>query len=421
MVSMPGSKVSHTADQRLRRIESLTDAALAHLDVEDLLAELLERVRELLRVDTAAVLLLDPSAQYLVSAAARGLEEEVRQGTRIPVGKGFAGRIAADRRPVVIDDVDHSDVLNPLLRQKGIRSLLGVPLLISGAVIGVLHVGTLSARHFTVDDVDLLQVVADRAALATQASLTRIERTAATALQRSLVPTRLPTIAGYEFAARYVAGQGGSVGGDWYDVFVLPSGSVGVTVGDVAGAGLAAAVVMGRLRSSLRAYALDYDDPGEVLSSLDRKVRHFEPGTMTTVLYAVIEPQSQQLHLSVAGHPVPVLAVPRRPAALIDLPIDVPIGVRAPRPRRTSTIEFPPGALACFYTDGLVERRDSTLDAGLERLRASVTADPAEFVCANVMNKLVGRTSAEDDIALLTVRRDDSSPATAPDTAKPER
>ncbi|HEX2297079.1 MAG TPA: GAF domain-containing SpoIIE family protein phosphatase [Pseudonocardiaceae bacterium] len=396
---------SRPADQRLRRIESLIDVTLAHLDVEDLLAELLERVRELLRADTAAVLLLDPSSQYLVAAAARGLEEEVHQGTRVPVGEGFAGRIAAGKRPVVIDDVDHADVLNPILRQKRIRSLLGVPLLIGGAVIGVLHVGTLSPRRFAVEDVDLLQVVADRAALATQASLTRVGQAAATELQRSLAPARLPSVAGYEFAGRYVAGRGGSVGGDWYDVFVLPSGSVGVAVGDVVGAGLSAAVVMGRLRSALRAYALDYVDPGEVLSSLDRKVQHFEPGAMATVLYAVIEPQSHQLHVSVAGHPIPVLAVPNRPAEVLDLPIDLLIGVRPHQLRRTSTVELPPGAVICFYTDGLVERRDSTLDVGVERLRDSVTTDPAEFVCANVMNKLVGRTSLDDDIALLAVRR----------------
>jgi putative methionine-R-sulfoxide reductase with GAF domain len=404
--SMHGSR---SAGQRLRQVESLTDATLAHLSVEALLAELLDRVRDLLRVDTAAVLLLDPSSRYLVATAARGLEEEVRQGTRIPVGQGFAGRIAAGRQPVVIDDVDHADVLNPLLRLKGIRSLLGVPLLVGGSVLGVLHVGSLSVRHFLDEDVALLQMVADRAALATQASLSRADRAAAAALQRSLVPARLPTVAGYEFAARYVAGQG-SVGGDWYDVFVLPSASVGLAVGDVAGAGLSAAVVMGRLRSALRAYALDHEDPGDVLSNLDRMVQHFEPGTMTTVLYAVLEPESQLLHLSVAGHPLPVLALPHCPAALLDLPIDVPIGVRTQRRRRTSTVDMPPGALLCCYTDGLVERRNSTLDAGTDQLRASVTADPPEMVCASVMNNLVGAATPDDDIALLTMRRDRSAP-----------
>ncbi|OLT19439.1 hypothetical protein BJF78_10695 [Pseudonocardia sp. CNS-139] len=103
---------------RLRRIEAVTDSALAHLDVEELLDELLDRVRELLSADTAAVLLLDPSARYLVATAARGIEEEVRQGVRIPIGKGFAGRIAALKQPVYLDRVDHSTVLNPILREK---------------------------------------------------------------------------------------------------------------------------------------------------------------------------------------------------------------------------------------------------------------------------------------------------------------
>lgn len=394
----------------MRQIEALTDTTLARLDVDELLAELLDRIQEILQVDTVAVLLLDASSQFLVATAARGLEEELRQGTRIPIGKGFAGRIAAEGQPVIIDDVDHWAIINPLLRQKKIRSLLGVPLLIGGAVIGVLHVGTLSTRNFTDEDADLLQVVADRVALATQASFAKIDRAAATVLQRSLVPAGLPAVAGYELAARYVAGQSGSVGGDWYDVFVLPSDSVGVVVGDVAGGGLTAAVVMGRLRSALRAYALDDTDPDKVLSKLDRSMQHFEPGTMATVLYAVIEPQSQRLHLSVAGHPVPVLALPGRPATFLDLPIDVPVGVRADRTRRTTTVELPPGALICFYTDGLVERRNSTLDDGLERLRAVLTAGPPESVCANVMNRLIGSTFPDDDIALLALRRDSSSP-----------
>jgi sigma-B regulation protein RsbU (phosphoserine phosphatase) len=102
---------------RLRRLETVTDAGLAQLDVDELLDELLDRVRELLAVDTAAVLLLNPSGRYLVATAARGIEEEVSQGVRIPLGKGFAGRIAAEKRPVILEQVDHTNVLNPLLRE----------------------------------------------------------------------------------------------------------------------------------------------------------------------------------------------------------------------------------------------------------------------------------------------------------------
>jgi signal transduction histidine kinase len=102
----------------------------------------------------------------LVARAAVGIEEEVEQGVRIPVGRGFAGRVAAERRPVILEDVDHADVLNPILREKGIKSMLGVPLLVRGEVIGVLHVGALVHRDFTRNDVELLELVAARVALA---------------------------------------------------------------------------------------------------------------------------------------------------------------------------------------------------------------------------------------------------------------
>jgi signal transduction histidine kinase len=156
-----GSSAEH-----VRRLQSVTDAALAHLQLDALLAALLERTRVILEVDTCAILLLDEDTDELVARAALGIEEEVEQGVRIPVGGGFAGQIAADKRPVILDDVDHSNVLNPILREKGIKSMFGVPLVVEGEVLGVLHVGSLVPRQFREDEVELLQLVADRAALA---------------------------------------------------------------------------------------------------------------------------------------------------------------------------------------------------------------------------------------------------------------
>jgi signal transduction histidine kinase len=165
--------------ERLRRLQLVTDAALAHLRLDDLLEALLARTRDALDADTCAVLLLDQTGAELVARAAVGLEEEVERGVRIPVGRGFAGRIAAERRPVVIEDVDHAEVFNPLLREKGVRSLVGAPLLVEGRVLGVLHVGTLAPRRFEPDDVELLQLVADRVAIAIEhARLFEAERDA---------------------------------------------------------------------------------------------------------------------------------------------------------------------------------------------------------------------------------------------------
>ncbi|MCA1708845.1 MAG: SpoIIE family protein phosphatase, partial [Actinobacteria bacterium] len=400
--------MSGIGDYRLRRIESVTDSALAHLDVEDLLVELLDRVRELLAVETATVLLLDSSSQELVVTAARGIEAAVREAVRVPMGKGFAGRVAVEKQPVIIEQVDQTNVLYPIFAEHGICSLLGVPMLTSGTVIGVLHVGALVPRRFTDDDVRLLQIVADRVAFATQSRRVEVERTAATALQRNLLPARLPVVPGLELAARYVPAENGRVSGDWYDVFTLPSGWLCIVIGDVVGRGLVAAEVMGRLRCALRAYTLLGGDPAEVLGRLDQQVQHFEPEMMATVLLAMFEPSLERLHLSSAGHPPPVLALPDQPAALLGVPSDHPVGVPSGPRRRATTVTLPPGGLLCFYTDGLVESREIPLDAGLRRLCESVRAGPVDSVCRTVMAQFVGGDPPGDDVAVLAARRQDS-------------
>jgi phosphoserine phosphatase RsbU/P len=404
-----------TAADRLRDIESVADAALSRLDEQSLLDTLVERVKNVVQADTAAVLLLDEAAGQLVATAASGIEEEVRQGVRIPLGAGFAGRVAASREPVILNTVDRTTVVNPLLVDRGIKSLLGVPLLVGGNVIGVLHVGSLSGRPFGQQDVELLQLAADRAALALHSLMTQDNELAAVALQRSLLPTALPAVPGADLAARYIAGTG-TVGGDWYDVFVLPDGRLGVVVGDVAGSGLAAAVIMGRMRSALRAYVLHTADPATALRMLDRKMQYFEPDAMATVLYGLYTPGTGEIEISSAGHLPPVLAAPGEQAGPLQLMTDPPIGVADDQPRRSVTSIIPPGALLCFFTDGLVERRGQVIDRGVNQLAATlgrqIAAGPgdaadlaAENACTEVMRALVGNAPSPDDIAVLMLSR----------------
>jgi phosphoserine phosphatase RsbU/P len=218
------------------------------------------------------------------------------------------------------------------------------------------------------------------------------------------VPSALPVIADIEMAARYTPGTA-IVGGDWYDVFTLPSGELGVVMGDVAGQGLRAAVIMGRMRSALRAYALESDDPAEVLGKLDRKMQHFERGVMATVLYAVCDPGLKWARIASAGHWPPVLAVPGGGTALLEITPGVLIGVDDVPRRRSTTVEIPPGSVLCFYTDGLVERRDTAIETNFARLCESVVPGPPDTVCASVMAALIGREAVRDDVALLTLRR----------------
>jgi serine phosphatase RsbU (regulator of sigma subunit) len=394
-------------EERLRRLEAVTDVALSRLGVDELLPELLDRVRDLLGTDTAAVLLMDNDGQFLVATAARGIEEEVRQGSRVPLGRGFAGRVAAERHPVIIADVTPATVVNPVLLIKGVRSMLGVPLLDGAEVLGVLHVGTLTPRTFTSRDVTLLEQAADRAALAIRAGRSRADEAAAGALQRSLAPQQLPAFPGLDLAARYVPGSLSGVGGDWYDVFALPGGRIGLTIGDVMGHGLRAATVMGRLRSALRAYALEFGDPATVIERLDRSIQHFEPGQTATVVYAVFDPQAGTVRLATAGHMPPVVSTPGSRAELVDLAAELMLGVEPGVRRHTVEVELAQGGLFCLFTDGLVERRGQDLDDSLERLRRALNPEvsSAEAACADVMSDLIGSDRTEDDVALLVVRR----------------
>src|SRR3954471_16057410 len=306
--------------QRLRDLQQVTDAALAYLPLDRLLEELLARVREIVEADTAAILLLEEDGRTLVARAAKGIEEEVEQGVRIPVGMGFAGRIAAQRRPVRIPDVNHADVLNPILREKGLTSLLGAPLLVEGRVIGVLHVGTLQARDFSDEDEDLLQRAADRAALAINARLYERQRGLTEEIQRSVFPSPLPSFPGVSLAARYKPAAGATLGGDWYDAFMLPGGALGLAIGDVVGRGFKAAAMMGQLRAALRAYALDGGSPIAIVSKLNVLLRQIEPGGSATVLSLMLDPATGAITLSSAGHPPPLLISPDGSREFLRLP-----------------------------------------------------------------------------------------------------
>lgn len=396
-----GGVVTEESGEQLRRLLAVTDAALAQLDVDDLLAELASRTRELMGADTAAILLLDPAGRELVAIAASGLEEEVRLGVRIPAGEGFAGTIAATGRPLVIDHVDRTTVVNQILIEEHLAVMAGVPIVAAGRMLGVLHVGSRHPRRFQAGDIELLRMVADRAALAAEARMSRLERQTTVALQRSLLPARPPEIPGFDVAARYVPGADVGVGGDWYDMFALPSGHVGVVIGDVAGNGLRAAVVMGRIRSALRAYALESDDPADVLTRLDRKIQLFEPGAMATVAYAVVDPARQHLTVSLAGHLPPIL-LDDAGARLLDMRADLPLGAYPNVARRNTTVPLPHALL--FYTDGLVERRGEILDTGIATLLAALAPGTADDLCAQATTVL-NHAPATDDVALIAVRR----------------
>jgi anti-sigma regulatory factor (Ser/Thr protein kinase)/putative methionine-R-sulfoxide reductase with GAF domain len=394
--------------EQVRHLYQLSDPALSELGLEDLLLELLDWVQEALAVDTIAILLFDEEKQQLVARAAKGIEEEVEQGVTIPIGRGFAGRIAAQRVAIFIADVDHADILNPILREKGIRSLLGVPLIVEGKLIGVMHVGSLVPRTFGPRDLAVLQLAAARAAPAIERarlfSEFEHEHEVAVLLQRSLLPGRLPDMLGVSVAARYSPARD-EVGGDWYDVIELPGGLLGLVIGDVVGHGVKAAALMGQLRTAVRSYAIEGHGPGRTLELADRFVQSMGEYAMATAAYAIVDPETGMARIATAGHPPPVL-VSGQSARTLEITPCAPLGGFPYGSCPEHELTLPTDDIFVLYTDGLVERRHVPLNDSIDELLALLAdARSPDDACQLAIAGMTPEEGAPDDLAILAVTR----------------
>ncbi|MDX3643445.1 PP2C family protein-serine/threonine phosphatase [Streptomyces sp. MB09-02B] len=234
------------------------------------------------------------------------------------------------------------------------------------------------------------------------------EREVALALQAAMLPPPGPT-GSHDAAVRYRPAVGAlNVCGDWYDLVGLDGGGLAVAVGDVVGHGLAAACVMGQLRSALSGATRVADGPAQALEALDRYARSVDGAESTTVVTTFIDWDDRTITYSCAGHPPPALVRPDGTVTFLDGATDPPLAARpvqVPRPQaRTPFVE---GSTLVLYTDGLIERRTESIDAGLERLAASLAhhrgQDP-ETLADALLTDLLPPTGTTDDTALIVLR-----------------
>ncbi|MET9528756.1 PP2C family protein-serine/threonine phosphatase [Streptomyces coeruleorubidus] len=288
------------------------------------------------------------------------------------------------------------------------RPLLCVPLPTRRAPLGVLTLSPPGAR-WDPDDAVMLIELTRRASIAID-NARRFEhnRDIAETLQRALL-TDLPATPGLSLAARYLpATHGLNIGGDWYDAFPQRDGGLITVVGDVTGHGLHAAVMMSQLRTALRAYAVDGDSPGRLLTRLHRFLHHLQPDLYATAVIARLHPDEPTLTWAAAGHPPPVLRLPdgtvrtldAKPGAMLGIPLTQEIG--------DHTVRLSPGSTLALYTDGLVERRAQGIDPGIERLAsalggfrsAELDAD-LEGSADRILHPLLSDSERDDDVCLL--------------------
>jgi PAS domain S-box-containing protein len=365
---------------RLARVAALTDG-LDGLALGDLVDELCRRLHEVLHADGAAVRVVDP-AGVVVADAVRGADGDAGRALR----QALAGPGGA---------VETGD------------ATVGVPLRAGGELFGAVAVagadgGTpASQRHA------LVAHAAERAALIIRRTLLlEREQHVASTLQRDLLPQSLPDLPGLSLAAHFRAGGHGiEVGGDWYDVIPLAGGRVGLVVGDVAGRGVAAAARMGQLRSVARAYALEGHAPAAFAQRMNVYHRALSPDELTTLIYAVIEPDRERLRFVNAGHPPPLLIPVGGQARLLE-GVTPPLGVSDIPVHPESVVDFPAGASLVLYTDGLIERRGEGVDMGLKRLVTSVSSGPQalDALRDRVVDGCLGPSSGDDDVTALFAR-----------------
>jgi serine phosphatase RsbU (regulator of sigma subunit)/anti-sigma regulatory factor (Ser/Thr protein kinase) len=394
------------ATKRVRDLQWITDAALPHVGLQDLLDQLLNRVVQVFGADQGAILLRGEGPRLELHAS-RGVPSKLRSDHYRSVAGRLAGRLASSRQPVTFERSQTTAALQSLLASADMESVLGLPLILDRQLLGVLYVGTRASRPFSEDDAALLQLVGDRVALAVdRARLFEQERHIAETLQRSLLPERLPQIPGMEVAVRYLpAGAGMEVGGDWFDMLELGDGRVALAMGDVVGRGVRAAALMGKLRTSLEAYAFDGRSPEQVVERLHSLMERQHRAEMATLLYVVIEPDRASAELACAGH-MPLLirganGEARFPAGVVSPPLGALPFVRF----QASRVNLMPGSSLLLFTDGLVEVRGTSIELRLEELRRTVETGPSapEALCDVLLERMLGHEEPQDDVALLVL------------------
>ncbi|MEU4468055.1 SpoIIE family protein phosphatase [Streptomyces sp. NPDC024017] len=302
-----------------------------------------------------------------------------------------------------------------------IHSVMMVPLRARGVTLGLVHF----LRHrtpdsFSEDDLLLAEDIVARAAVSVDNArrFTR-ERRTALALQRSLLPERLPELSAMDIAYRYLpTGAGADIGGDWFDVIPLSGARVALVVGDVVGHGIHASATMGRLRTAVRTLA-DVDlSPDELLTQLDdlvirldreegpeaRGAQEASGQVGATCLYAVYDPVSRRCTMARAGHPPPALVTPDGGVRFLELPAGPPLGLGG-LPFEAAEVQLEENSLLALYTDGLIEAPGHDIEAGMALLRRALSspAQALEETCEQVLRTLLTGRPA-DDIVLMLAR-----------------
>lgn len=406
---------------RLQFLADATKALTASLDVRTTLDTLMDLIVPRV-ADWASINLLEEDGSYRISAfkhRAPELEEVAAglRGARVARPGATMGTAAAIRtgKTEVYQHLNADSIVKmvgkdmlPSIERLGYDSMTVIPLRSRGRILGSLvaaWIGYKRGRTIDLNDVPVLEELAARAASAIEhAQSYERQHHVAHTLQQAFLPATFPHLPGVQFDAVYASGHSeAEIGGDWYDAFELFDGRIFISVGDVAGRGLPAAVTMGKMRQALRSFALDHTDLGALLASANSALRLENPDTMVTVFVGIIDRDAQTIAYAIAGHPRPFMRF--ADGSIAELGGEgIPLGIRTNFKVSSQSAPFPLDAMLVCYTDGLTENTHDVFE-GENRLRAALADDSiasAERPAEALMHAVVPNDH-HDDVALLTV------------------
>ncbi len=400
-----------TVVERAHHLQDITARLADARTVVDVAKTILVSTRRALATSHAGISLVDDAGRFLEFQDTDTLPDATRaEWGRVPLSVN-APITVASRTGRTFFHGSSAELLAEFPELSDTIALVGqgafanVPLLSSGRPFGVLAVSWPAAREFSEADRDFLVTVAAQCAQAIErVRAFEREHTTAQVLQRAILPELRTSFDHVRCTGRYLPAESGiQVGGDWYDVFNLPDGSLAIVIGDVAGHGLPAATTMTQLRNMLRAYAFDVASPASVLARMDAILAETGSEQYATCFYARFDPRTRELSFANAGHLPPILLEPGKAAALLPTRPSPLLGARGePREER---MRLDPGTRMLLFTDGLIERRSRPIDDGIAAVLMSLHAGAphdldmlSDYVIAHA-----GDEEREDDVCLLAI------------------
>jgi sigma-B regulation protein RsbU (phosphoserine phosphatase) len=405
---------ARTRAGNLETVFRISQAVSSSLQINVVLNRVLDVVQKIFSADAVSLMAWDPAKRVIATSMARGLASRDMLYFQITPGQDVPGAVFETHSPEVVEDLAVLDTpLAHLATDQGLRSLAAVPLLARGRSIGVLSVYDHDTGAFTSEDMELLLTFASQAALAIDtASMYGREHHVASILQASILPAQLPEMPGLESDSFYLpAGLDAEIGGDYYDLFSRPDGSVVVAIGDVCGKGVLAATKTSMIRFSLRGMIAAGASPGSALTELNRVASGTgDPADIVTAWVGLIAPDRRSLTYADGGHPPALLfhASSRRFERLE--PTGPLLGAITDAPFEEKVVSLEPGDILVTYTDGVTEARRGRHFFGEGRIRRAVRRSTTAAGTVAALLTAIGEFSSgglRDDAAALVVRVDD--------------